>query len=66
MALVDKIRDEAQKDTNLPQAFRSEILKLMGDDQPLVIGDQRPYVMVMVGVNGSGKTTAIGKLAHRM
>ena len=26
---------------------------------------QRPYVILMVGVNGSGKTTAIGKIAHR-
>lgn len=65
MALVDKIRDEAKKDTDLPKAFRAEILKLLGDDQPLIIGEQRPYVMVMVGVNGSGKTTTIGKLAHR-
>jgi len=34
--------------------------------QPLVIDDQRrPFVILVVGVNGSGKTTTIGKLAHR-
>jgi fused signal recognition particle receptor len=33
--------------------------------QPLVIDTaQRPYVILVVGVNGSGKTTTIGKLAH--
>ncbi len=28
--------------------------------------DRRPFVILMVGVNGSGKTTTIGKLAHRL
>lgn len=32
--------------------------------QPLVVdGSKRPYIVLMVGVNGSGKTTTIGKLA---
>ena len=31
---------------------------------PLAIGDQRPYVIMVVGINGVGKTTTIGKLAH--
>ncbi len=31
--------------------------------QPLQIGTQRPFVLLMVGVNGVGKTTTIGKLA---
>jgi len=30
---------------------------------PLVIGAQRPFVIMLVGVNGAGKTTSIGKLA---
>lgn len=34
---------------------------------PLVIsGDKRPFVILMVGVNGVGKTTTIGKLAKRL
>jgi fused signal recognition particle receptor len=33
-------------------------------EQPLVIGAQRPFVIMLVGVNGAGKTTSIGKLAH--
>jgi fused signal recognition particle receptor len=31
--------------------------------RPLVIGPQRPFVLLVAGVNGSGKTTSIGKLA---
>ncbi len=35
--------------------------------EPLVIpSSPRPFVILMVGVNGSGKTTTIGKLAHRL
>jgi len=33
--------------------------------RPLVIGDAKPFVILVVGVNGSGKTTTIGKLAAR-
>ena len=30
---------------------------------PLVVGPQRPFVIMLAGVNGAGKTTSIGKLA---
>ena len=33
--------------------------------KPLVIGDAKPFVILVVGVNGSGKTTTIGKLAAK-
>jgi fused signal recognition particle receptor len=33
--------------------------------QPLVVGDAKPFVILVAGVNGSGKTTTIGKLAAR-
>jgi fused signal recognition particle receptor len=32
-------------------------------EAPLVIGSQRPFVIMLAGVNGAGKTTSIGKLA---
>ena len=32
-------------------------------EKPLVIGDARPFVIMLAGVNGAGKTTSIGKLA---
>ncbi|KMJ43612.1 cell division protein FtsY, partial [Xenorhabdus khoisanae] len=34
-------------------------------DKPLEIGGKSPYVILMVGVNGVGKTTTIGKLARQ-
>jgi fused signal recognition particle receptor len=38
---------------------------LLPSQQPLNINTQRPFVLLVVGVNGSGKTTTIGKLARR-
>jgi fused signal recognition particle receptor len=32
---------------------------------PFALPDQHPYVIMVVGINGVGKTTTIGKLAHR-
>jgi len=47
-------------------ALRSALLEIVQPAaQPLVIDTTRqPFVILVVGVNGSGKTTTIGKLAH--
>ena len=35
-------------------------------ERPLVLADEAPTVMMVVGVNGAGKTTSIGKLTHHL
>jgi fused signal recognition particle receptor len=47
-------------------ALRAALLEIVSPvAQPLVIDPaHQPYVILVVGVNGSGKTTTIGKLAH--
>lgn len=51
----------------LVQALRASLVKLLQPSSaPLEIPDHtRPYILLMVGVNGVGKTTTIGKLARR-
>jgi fused signal recognition particle receptor len=40
--------------------------QLLPLQQPLVIStDKKPFVIMMIGVNGTGKTTSIGKLAYQ-
>ena len=48
--------------------LREALLELLGPvEVPLEIdGRHRPFVILVVGVNGTGKTTTIGKLAHRL
>jgi fused signal recognition particle receptor len=49
-------------------ALREAMLGIVGPvSRPLAIDEsQRPFVILVVGVNGSGKTTTIGKLARRL
>jgi fused signal recognition particle receptor len=47
-------------------ALRSELVaRLEPVERPLDVGGRQPFVVLVVGVNGVGKTTTIGKLAHR-
>jgi fused signal recognition particle receptor len=50
---------------DLNEALVEELAGLLGDPGTLAIGP-RPAVLLVVGVNGTGKTTTIGKLAHRL
>jgi len=45
----------------LAEAVAAELIPRQGDFDPL--GGPRPYVVLFVGVNGSGKTTTLGKIA---
>lgn len=49
------------------EILSAEVEKVLGAvAQPLVIDrSRRPHVVLVVGVNGTGKTTTIGKLAHQ-
>ena len=50
----------------LQAALQEELLALLQPcEQPLQVGGKKPFVILMVGVNGVGKTTTIGKLAKR-
>ncbi len=50
----------------LETALQEELQELLQRcEQPLQVGGKKPFVILMVGVNGVGKTTTIGKLAHR-
>ena len=40
------------------------LLDVLGEPQRIVV-DKKPFVIIVVGVNGTGKTTTIGKLAKR-
>ena len=59
-------RLEARQDlTDLNGALAEEITALLGEPGTLDVG-REPTVVLVVGVNGTGKTTTIGKLAARL
>jgi len=58
-------RREAPTPEAVRAALREELTALLApSERSLVLPEQRPWVVMVVGVNGSGKTTTIGKLAH--
>ncbi len=58
-----KATDPAAVKALLTDAFVDLLTPLQA---PLVIGQHRPTVMMITGVNGAGKTTSIGKLARHL
>ncbi len=59
-------RDGLTREDELRRALRDEMLQIVSNPRARLNLFGRPLsVLLIVGVNGSGKTTAIGKLAHK-
>lgn len=76
LKIIHRIEERAARDkyvstTELNTILREEIMALMAENNALdndnweLPSDHKPYVILVVGVNGVGKTTTIGKLAHQ-
>lgn len=69
-ALLKAVREQARRErytqaAELREALREALLDCLAPlAVPLAIESHRPFVIMLAGVNGSGKTTSIGKLAH--
>jgi fused signal recognition particle receptor len=67
--LLDELKARAKKDKlDTPEAIQQALADALYEtlqplEKPLDIEGHRPYVIMIAGVNGAGKTTSIGKLA---
>ena len=70
--LVDATRTNVKRAriseaTGVRDALKSELLQLLSPLQsPLEIDSAKPFVILLAGVNGAGKTTSIGKLTRQL
>ena len=75
LAIIERIQERVKKDkyvstSELNQILYDEIANLLIDTPQDLAGFQvpiakKPFITLVVGVNGVGKTTTIGKLAHQ-
>ena len=75
LKIIDKLEERVSKDrflnaNELNQILKSEIVNLLSENNTDQLNFELqnssvPYVIMVVGVNGVGKTTSIGKLAHQ-
>lgn len=68
--LVERLRTEVKQrrlsePAELTLVLQELIVELLGEEVRLNLAEQGPSIILMVGVNGVGKTTTIGKLANR-
>lgn len=68
LKIIDNLEERVSKDKYMSQdelvsLLRDEISKLVDEPEQLFDFGKKPYVILVVGVNGVGKTTTIGKMA---
>ncbi len=71
MKIMDKIRDKIATDyivkpENVRKALSNIIMESVDKGDRHLLSDKTPLVILMIGINGGGKTTTIGKLAYRL
>lgn len=70
IAVIDRLKDAASRqpylnESELQELIRQEVAGMMPVADEAARESNKPYIIMVVGVNGVGKTTTIGKLAHR-
>ncbi|QAT40173.1 signal recognition particle-docking protein FtsY [Clostridium sp. JN-9] len=65
--LKDKIKEERISDPSLvKKCLKEVIIDILGDEKGSISPKEIPEVLLIIGVNGVGKTTSIGKIAYRL
>ena len=69
LKVIDRLEERVDRDKYMSQdelrgMLREEIAALLPDTAAQAELPAKPYIFLVVGVNGVGKTTTIGKLAH--
>lgn len=69
--IIEHLREQASRGAlreaaSVKDFMKDEMASMLGAPHPFVIYDEKPFVILAVGVNGVGKTTTIGKLANRL
>ena len=69
--IIEQLRSDIKTEKlDTPEAVKAQIEKIISDlitkEEGMKLSDQYPLVILMIGVNGAGKTTSMGKIAHML
>jgi fused signal recognition particle receptor len=64
--IVEAVRKRQRRGESLRDLVKQEMLRLLENSAAPAAITSKPHVMLIVGVNGVGKTTTIGKLANQL
>jgi fused signal recognition particle receptor len=63
--IVEAVRQRARRGESLRTLVKDEMRRILAATTTLETNGVRPHVVLVVGVNGTGKTTTVGKLANQ-
>lgn len=71
MKIIEQLRRDIKNDyitspENVKERLKKIMTELVDKGERHKISEKRPLVIMMIGINGGGKTTSIGKIAHKL
>jgi len=68
--IIERLRAEIKEDKiknkeDIKKTLKEILVEMIGEGEPLHL-DSTPSVILIIGVNGAGKTTSIGKIANKL
>ncbi len=68
--IIEKLRLEIKEEKikshdDIKRVLKAILIEMIGDGEPLCL-DSTPSIILIIGVNGAGKTTSIGKISNRL
>ncbi|GAE02899.1 signal recognition particle-docking protein FtsY [Clostridium botulinum B str. Osaka05] len=69
--IIDKLRERVKEEkikdpVEIKPCLKRVILEILGEEKGSITPDTTPKVMLVIGVNGVGKTTSIGKVSAKL
>ena len=69
LRIIEELKLKVQKEKitdaiQVKSILKEELVNILGEEKPIMKLDTKPSVIVVLGVNGAGKTTSIGKICH--
>lgn len=71
MTIMEKLRSKIKNDVitnpeSVKDALKGIMIELVDKGERQILCQETPLIILVIGINGGGKTTTIGKLAHRL